>query len=280
MRDRVWFITGISRGLGKTLAARVLDQGDSVVGTTRSGHAPDGLPTERLDVLELDLRDGFAVASCVRQAHAIAGKLDVVVNNAGYGLLGPVEAAGPDEVREAFETNLFGALAVIQAALPFLRGQGHGHIINISSVAGFAPTAGAGIYAATKAALAALSFSLAEEVAPLGIRVTNVSPGSFRTGFLETGSVRQASRTIDDYADTAGRAVQTLLAKSRNQVGDPERAAMAIVAIADAEAPPVDLLLGSDAYARASARLDRLGAEMARWREVALSTDFAGRSAA
>lgn len=278
MRHRVWFITGISRGLGLAIARRVLESGDAVVGTTRSGEPPAGLSGERLSVLELDVRDPESAAAGVREAHAIAGGLDVVVNNAGYGLLGPVEAASAEEIRAVFETNVFGPISVIRAALPILRAQRSGHIVNLSSVAGFAPAPGAGIYAATKAALSALSCSLAAELAPLGIRVTNVMPGSFRTEFLEPKSIRQAGEGIAGYEATAGPAIAALLGKSLKQIGDPERAAAAIVDIVNAEAPPVDLLLGSDAVERARIRSGQFGDEIETWRNVTLSTDFQGRA--
>ncbi|MBB5712506.1 SDR family NAD(P)-dependent oxidoreductase [Sphingomonas xinjiangensis] len=262
MRHRVWFVTGISRGLGKAIAQCAIGGGDFVVGTTRSGEAPADLPPQRLAVLKVDMRDTEGVASAVRAAADLKGRLDVLVNNAGYGLLGPVETASADEVGAVFETNVFGPIAAIRAALPIMRAQRSGHIINISSVAGMAPAPGTGIYSATKAALSAMSYSLAAELAPHGVRVTAVSPGSFRTEFLEPRSVRQTGQATTGYEETAEPTIDALLRKSLKQIGDPERAAAAIAEIVRAEADPLDLLLGSDALERVQSRGARFQADI------------------
>lgn len=274
MADRIWFITGISRGLGFALAAAALDRGDRVVGTTRDGKMPEGLAAERLAVLALDTSGLEPAGDVVRQAHGLHGRLDLIVNNAGYGLLGSIESADASAVQQVFDVNVFGPLAIIRAALPLLRAQGSGHILNISSIAALAPAPGSGIYAATKAALSAMSVSLAQEVAPLGIWVTAVAPGSFRTDFLSDHSMRRTAQTIEDYAATSGRTVDGLLDKHGRQAGDPALAAHAILAAVDAEEPPLDLLLGTDALDRSRRRLDRFESDVRQWEDLSASTDF------
>lgn len=274
MAGKIWFITGISRGLGFALANAALANGDHVVGTTRDGKPSEGLATERLSVLALDMKDLDRAGGVVREAQALHGRLDVIVNNAGYGLLGSVESADAAAVQHVFEVNLFGPLAIIRAALPLLRAQGSGHIVNISSIAALAPAAGSGIYAATKAAISALSVSLAQEVAPLGIWVTAVAPGSFRTDFLSEQSMRRTAQTIEDYAATSGRTVDGLLDKHGRQAGDPRLAAQAILAAVDADEPPLDLLLGTDALERSRRRLDRFESDVRQWEDLSASTDF------
>lgn len=273
MTKRIWLITGISRGLGHALAEAALARGDAVIGTTRDGTRPSRLKGD-LTVLALEMSAPGEVAHIVRQAHAVHGRFDVVVNNAGYGLLGSIEAAADDDVSHLFGVNVFGPLALIRAVLPMLRAQNSGHIINISSIAAFAPAAGSGLYSATKAALAALSYGLAQEVAPFGIWVTSVSPGSFRTEFLSPRSARRTAGDIDDYAASSGRALEGLLAKDGRQIGNPDAAALAILQAVDADEPPLDLLLGSDALRRARVRLDRFEEDVRRWEDVSLGTDF------
>ncbi|TWB43478.1 oxidoreductase [Nitrospirillum pindoramense] len=270
---KVWFITGISRGFGRELARAVLDQGQVVIGTTRDGQGD--LPHhERLHVLPLDVTDAAQVREAVTNAHALHGRLDVVVNNAGYGLLGAVEDAETTATRQMFEVNFFGALAVMQAALPLMRAQRSGHIVNITSIAGLAPGVGSGLYAASKFALEGVSLSLAQEVAPLGIGVTLVEPGAFRTDFLTDQSLRVTGGGIADYATTAGAAVARLQAQNGQQPGDPARGARAIVAAVLSPNPPRHLVLGTDAWNRVQARQQAFAANLAEWRAVTLGTDF------
>jgi NAD(P)-dependent dehydrogenase (short-subunit alcohol dehydrogenase family) len=272
---KVWFISGISRGLGFSLAKAALARGDLVIGTTRVGQASLGLSSDNLTVLPLELTDRQQIRGVVAAAHARHGRLDVVVNNAGYGLLGPIEATTPEQAEHVFAVNFFGPLEVIKSALPLLRSQRSGHIVNISAVAGIAPTPGAGLYAATKFALEGLSQSLAQEVAPFGIWVTVVEPGSFRTDFLSSQSIRlMEEHAMDDYATTSGQAITGLLAKSGRQLGDPDQGAAAIIEAVESDEPPLNLLLGSDALARVKARLDRFDDDLARWEDVTLATDF------
>lgn len=272
---RIWLITGISRGLGCSLAKAVLAKGDLVIGTTRDGKVPAGLNSGNLTVLPLELTDRDQIRRTVAEAHGRHSRLDVIVNNAGYGLLGPIEAATPEQAEHVFAVNFFGPLEIIRSVLPILRKQRGGHIVNISSIAGIAPTPGAGLYAATKFALEGLSQSLAQEVAPFGIWVTAVEPGAFRTDFLTTQSIRLTEEhAIDEYATTSGQAITGLLSRSGRQLGDPDRGAAAIIEAVDADEPPLNLLLGSDALARARARLDRFDEDLARWESVTLATDF------
>lgn len=275
---KTWFITGISRGLGLALARAALATGDTVIGTVRSG-TPD-LPAApgRLHVLTLDMADGPAVEATVERAFAIAGEagrpLDVIVNNAGYGLLGAIEQATDAEVAQLFAVDVFGPFRVIRTALPRLRAQGSGHIVNITSVAGRAPGPGAGLYAAAKYALEGLSAGLALEVEPLGIKVTAVAPGAFRTDFLSAHSIRWSAKAGEAYAATVGRSAAAFETMGGNQVGNPERGAQAILAAVNAAEPPLHLLLGSDALRRTRVKLDAVIAEMDRWEAVTLGTDF------
>jgi NAD(P)-dependent dehydrogenase (short-subunit alcohol dehydrogenase family) len=269
-----WFITGISRGLGQALAEAALARGDLVIGTTRDGK--HGIATSRgtLHVLPLEVGDTAAVESTVAKAFELAGSLDAIVNNAGYGLLGAIENASDAEVARLFEVNVFGTFRVIRSALPKLRAQGRGHIINITSIAGRAPMAGSGLYAAAKSAVEGLSQSLAQEVGPLGIKVTVVAPGAFRTDFLSPQSIRKSATASDAYANSVGRVLNRLDAMAGKQPGDPAGAAQALLAVVDAEQPPLHLLLGSDALRRAREKLDALIEEIDRWEQVTRGTDF------
>jgi NAD(P)-dependent dehydrogenase (short-subunit alcohol dehydrogenase family) len=186
----VWFITGVSRGLGKTIAEEALSRGDLVIGTSRNGKSDIKAPPEQFRVLSLDVTDEAKVYTVIEKAQEIFGRLDIVVNNAGYGLLGAVEEITTPEAKGVFETNFFGTLNVIQAVLPTLRAQRSGHIVNISSVAGMTGIPGCGLYAATKFAMEGLSESLSHEVAPYNVRVTIVEPGAFRTEFLSQQSLK------------------------------------------------------------------------------------------
>jgi len=269
-----WFITGISRGLGRALAEAALARGDLVVGSTRDGKSDIAAARGTLHVLPLELSDPAAIESTVAKAFELAGSLDVIVNNAAYGLLGALENASDMEMARLFDVNVFGTFRVIRAALPKLRAQGRGHIINITSIAGRAPLAGSGLYAATKSAVEGLSQSLAQEVGPLGIRVTVVAPGAFRTDFLSPHSIRKSPPASDAYTSSVGRTVSRLDAMAGKQLGDPARAAQALLAAADAEQPPLHLLLGSDALSRAREKLDALIEEMDHWEAVTRGTDF------
>ena len=271
---KTWFITGISRGLGLALAQAALADGDTVIGTVRGG-APDlSAKAGTLHVLTLDLADGAAAEAAVERAFALAGRVDVIVNNAGYGLLGAVEKASDADVARLFDVDVFAPFRIIRAALPHLRAQGSGHIVNITSIAGRAPGPGSSLYAAAKHALEGLSVGLAQEVAPLGIKVTAVAPGAFRTDFLSTHSIRKSEAEDAAYAASVGRSAAAFDTMAGKQLGDPDRAAQAILAAVRSDNPPLHLLLGSDALQRARTKLDALIEEMHRWEEVTRSTDF------
>ena len=271
---KTWFITGISRGFGKELAEQLVARGDTVIGTVRHGTPEIASGPGALHVLTLDVTDRAAVAKVVDQAFAL-GPVDVIVNNSGYGLLGALETASDAEIDRLFATNVFGTIAVIRAALPHLRAQGSGHIVNISSIAGRAPSPGTSLYAATKFAIEGLSGSLAQELAPFGIKVTVVAPGAFRTDFLSDHSIRKSEAAGDaGYGASVGQTLGALDAMAGSQIGDPARGAAAMIAAVDADEPPLHLLLGSDALRRARAKLDAVTAEMDRWEAVTLGTDF------
>jgi NAD(P)-dependent dehydrogenase (short-subunit alcohol dehydrogenase family) len=269
-----WFITGVSRGLGQALAEAALARGDLVVGTTRDGKSGIAASRGMLHVLPLEVGDAAAIESTVAKAFELSGGLDVIVNNAAYGLLGAIENASDAEMARLFDVNVFGTFRVIRAALPKLRAQGRGHIINITSIAGRAPMAGSGLYAATKSAVEGLSQALAQEVGSLGIKVTVVAPGAFRTDFLSAHSIRKSAPASDGYTNSVARSLSRLDEMAGKQPGDPVRAAQALLAVVDAEQPPLHLLLGSDALRRAREKLDVLIEEMDRWEEVTRGTDF------
>ena len=274
-----WFITGVSRGIGKALAEAALARGDTVVGTVRESKPQIAERKGTFHCLPLEIRDPKAIETTVSRAFELAGGLDVVVNNAGYGLLSPVEDVSDAEMARLFEVNVFGPLRVIRAALPRLRAQRSGHIINITSIAGRAPNAGSGVYAATKAALEGLSQSLSQEVGPLGIKVTAVAPGAFRTDFLSDHSIRKTNSRSDDYATSAGKVIEYLGTMDGKQIGDPVRGALSILAAVDSDTPPLHLLLGSDALRRAREKLDDVIDEIDRWEHVTRSTDFPAEAA-
>jgi NAD(P)-dependent dehydrogenase (short-subunit alcohol dehydrogenase family) len=276
----VWFITGTSRGLGRDLAIAALDRGDQVVATGRDANAVKAAldiwarGNDNIEVVALDVSDPAQATAAVEAAVARFGRIDVVVNNAGYGMLGAVEETSDAEVREMFDVNVFGLLTVTRAALPILRRQRSGHVINIGSIAGFAAGIGSGPYAATKFAVEAITESLAGEVNPLGVRVTVVEPGAFRTDFLTPESIRPAATTLDDYAGTAGVTRTNMAASNGQQAGDPRKAAEAIVDLAHADNPPLRLQLGPDSVARVEAKLALVRTELDTWRHVSEATDF------
>ncbi len=271
--QKVWLITGVSRGLGKALAEAVLANGDIVIGTTRDGKA-DLAANGDLHLIALEMTNTNQIVTAVTQAHAFHGRLDVIVNNAGYGHLAAIEETTAEETEKVFAVDFFGPLKIIQTALPLLRAQRSGHIINITSIAGLAPMASSGVYAAAKFAVEGLSQALAQEVAPLGIKVTLVEPGAFRTDFLSDHSVRKSVNGIADYASTAHAIVARLDAMAGKQLGDPVRAAAAIIAAVNAPNPPLNLVLGSDALARTRARQAQLSADLAAWETTTIGTDF------
>jgi NAD(P)-dependent dehydrogenase (short-subunit alcohol dehydrogenase family) len=272
---KTWLITGISRGLGLALAQAALARGDTVIGTVRGDAPAIAAGSGTLHVVTLDMADAGAIAPAVERAFVLAGgDIDVIVNNAGYGLLGALEKASDTEMDRLFAIDVFAPIRVIRAALPHLRVQGHGHILNVSSIAGRAPGAGSALYAAAKHALEGLSAALAPEIAPLGLKVTAIAPGAFRTDFLSPHSIRKSEDEDKAYAASVGRTAAAFEAMAGRQLGDPVRAAQAILALVDAPSPPLHLLLGSDALRRAREKLDAMIAEMDGWEDVTRATDF------
>jgi NAD(P)-dependent dehydrogenase (short-subunit alcohol dehydrogenase family) len=274
--DIVWFITGCSTGLGLALAKRVLQQGQRCAVTARNVAQITDLVAKfpnTAKAFALDVSDAKQIATVAAQAEAAFGRIDVLVNNAGYGYLAAVEEGDDDEVRAMFETNFFGLATLTKQLLPGMRSRRHGHIINISSVGGLIGNPGSGYYNATKFAVEGLSEALAKEVEPLGIRVTVVEPGPFRTDWAGR-SLKQTRNAIEAYANTAGARRAEISARSGKQAGDPERAAAAIMKVAESPEPPLNLVLGKDGLQRVRAKFSRLTTSMDEWETVTLSADF------
>lgn len=273
-----WLITGVSGGLGKALAQAALARGDAVVGTLRKPADREAFeaqaPGRAMGVL-LDLSDSTAIAAAIAEAETALGRIDRLVNNAGFGMVGAIEETSLVQAKALFDVNLFGAIAMIQAALPAMRARRGGHIVNITSLSGFAPWWGTGIYGASKYALECVGQTLAQELAPLGIRVTNVAPGGFRTGFAGSALV-EAETLIADYDTGARLSKLSLLANRGKEHGDPVKAAAAILAALDAPEPPRHLFLGEDALRHAREHFEFLDGEMRRWETLSLSTGFDG----
>jgi NAD(P)-dependent dehydrogenase (short-subunit alcohol dehydrogenase family) len=273
MTDRVWFLTGASRGFGIEIAKAALAMGDRVVATARTPETIT-LASEDLLVLPADVTDEGQLRAAVEAAVARFGRIDVLVNNAGRGLLGAVEEVPDAEARAVFDVNVFGALAATRAVLPVLRRQRSGLIVNITSSGGIMGRPGWGVYCASKFALEGISESLGHEVAPLGIRVIAIEPGGFRTNFLDASSLSTAHEVIDDYAETAGKTREWAEKSNYAQAGDPAKAAAIIVSLPDHAELPERLQLGEDCFTTFGLKLERTAAERAAWKDVSVSTGF------
>jgi NAD(P)-dependent dehydrogenase (short-subunit alcohol dehydrogenase family) len=269
---KIWFITGASRGLGALTMEAVLASSDAVVATARDPSSIADHP--RLLKLPLDVTNEGQARNAVATAIEKFGRIDVLVNNAGYGLLGGVEEASAIEVERVFATNVFGLLNVTRAVLPYMRKRQSGHIVNMSSIGGYASYPGWGVYCATKFAVEGISEALSIELAPLGIHATLVEPGYFRTDFLSAQSLSSTAVRIDDYADTVGKMRTFAAAADHQQPGDPRRLAQAILRLAAIPTPPTRLALGSDTVARIEEKHRDVERELDLWRSVSLSTDF------
>ncbi len=272
----VWFVTGASRGFGAEIVEKALAAGHSIVAAARDPHAVEARFPDAGDQLlpvALDVLDESQAAAAVEAAVQRFGRIDIVVNNAGRGLLSAVEEASDPAARAVFDTNVFGILNVLRAVLPTLRAQRSGRIINLSSIGGFGGAAGWGIYCATKFAVEGFSEALAQEVGPLGIDVIIVEPGYFRTDFLDASSLSTEGTVIDDYAETAGATRRHASDVNHEQPGDPVKAAAAIVEIASAERPPLRIQLGRDAFTGVAGKLKFVAEEQAAWRDLSVSTD-------
>lgn len=274
--DTVWFVTGSSSGLGHEIARMALARGWRVVLAARQPEALASLANqypETAMTVRLDVTEPASVAAAVKAAQARFGQIDVLVNAAGYGYLAAIEEGEDDAIRAQFETNVFGLLALTRAVLPGMRARRSGHIVNFSSLGGLVAFAATGYYHATKFAVEALSESLAHEVKPLGIAVTIVEPGAFRTEWAGRSMI--ASQTIiDDYAETAGKRRAATKSVSGHQPGDPVKGAAAVIAALESDVPPLRLLLGKSALDVALKRLDALRTNFEAWRDLTEGTDF------
>jgi NAD(P)-dependent dehydrogenase (short-subunit alcohol dehydrogenase family) len=276
MSSRVWFVTGASSGFGRAIATAVVEHGDRLAVTAREPESLRELVAghpEQVVALRLDVTDPLAAREAVAQAASRFGRIDVVVNNAGYGHIGAVEELSDQEVRQQLETNLFGVINVTRAVLPLLRRQRRGHLVQMSSLNGVEGLPGGAIYTASKFAVEGFSESLADEVAHLGIRVTIVEPGPHRTRFLDPRSAG-SSEPIDDYADSVGQVRAGLAELDGHQPGDPDRAARAIIEVVEAAAPPRRLPLGEMALEHIRAKLQGQLDELAAWSDLSASSDF------
>lgn len=277
---KTWFITGASRGFGSRIAQLALARGDNVVATARNA----ATVTEKLGdspnllAMPLDVTDDEQAHEAAARAIEKFGRIDVLLNNAGFGLVGAVEEATAEEVERLYRTNVFGLLGVTRAVLPYMRAQRSGRILNISSIGGYRSSAGFGVYCSTKFAVEGLSEALHHELAPLGIHVTVVEPGYFRTDFLDSSSLSVSPNQIGDYAGTAGVVRNRASALNHGQPGDPEKLARVIVDFADAANPPVRLPLGSDTVAAIEAKHESDAAILVEWQSVSVSTDFAAHT--
>ncbi len=273
---QIWFITGVSSGFGRELAMQALAGGNRVIGTLRNEAqraAFDALSPSLAHGVVLDVTDEQAVQRVVEEKVSQYGPIDVLVNNAGYGLEGAVEETGMAQARHQFEVNFFGALALIKAVLPGMREQRSGHILNITSTGGLLAFPGIGIYNASKHALEGLTDALFQEVAHLGIRVIAVEPGPFRTNWAGSSMMRAETR-IDDYQASAGAMREALAQRNGKQAGDPARAAAAMIRVVNAETPPRRLVLGLAGFKQVGENLAGRQAELVRWADVSLGADF------
>lgn len=275
-KKKVWFITGASKGLGLSLVNQLLNAGQFVAATSRDAATLARIvnaSNEKFLPLTVDLASDVSVEEAVKATITKFGKIDVIINNAGYGIGGSIEELTDQETRSAFNVNVFGTLNVIRHAMPYLRAQRSGNIINIASIAGIAGATGWSVYAAAKSAVIALSEVLAEDVKDFGIKVTVVAPGAFRTSFLKEESLELAKNPIQDY-EAVRNTHNRYLKMDGTQAGDPEKAAAAMIALVAMPEPPLHLLLGQDALDRATTKIQSLEKEFKKWKAMTISTGF------
>lgn len=275
MPQRVWMITGASRGLGAEIAKAALAAGEKVIAT---GRGRDGLnfadERDALFPVEMDVTNESQVKSGVRNGAARFGRIDVLVNNAGFGMLGAVEETTAEEVKRIYRTNVFGLLNVIREVLPIMRQHKAGHIINFSSLGGFRASAGWGVYCSTKFAVEGITEALHDELAPLGIHATVIEPGFFRTDFMDNRSLANTRQQIADYEDTVGKTRVFAVERNHRQPGDPVKLGQALLQLVNAAKPPLRLPLGTDALQRIAEKNAYVAQEMSEWRALSESTDF------
>lgn len=275
--NKVWFVTGASKGLGLSLVNALLSQGYQVAATSRTSEAL----TEAVGIhdnflpLKMDVTSNDAVAKAIGETLKAFGRIDVVVNNAGYCQIGTLEELSDDEVKKNFEVNVFGPLNVIRNAARYLREQRSGHIFNISSVGGVVGNyPGFGIYCSTKFAMAGYSEALEEELKPFGVHTTVVYPGYFRTSFLTKGSVQRPRKSINDYVKAREMEAAHLDHINGNQPNDPEKAVELLIEVSKMDNPPVHFFMGEDSYELASKKMNLLKSELEKWKEYTMSTAY------
>jgi short-subunit dehydrogenase len=275
--SKVWYVTGASQGLGLILVKKLLENGYRVAATSRNAqklqNAVNFIDTNSFLPLAVDLNNVDCINESIQQTIAAFGRIDVVVNNAGYGMAGTVEEVTEQDIRRIFDTNILSPINVIKGILPFMRAQRSGYIINIGSVAGFVGAPGWSVYSATKAALAAFSEVLALDVKEFGIKVTIAEPSGFRTGFLTKDSLAYTDSRIEGY-EAVKKTQKLYLAADGKQRGNPEKAAEIFMELAELEQPPLHLYLGQDAYNRASVKLSGMVEEIEAWKSTTISADY------
>jgi NAD(P)-dependent dehydrogenase (short-subunit alcohol dehydrogenase family) len=272
--EKIWFITGSSRGLGRSLTAAVLAQGDKVAATARKPEQLKDLVEEYPDkilALQLDVTSQEQINWAIEGAISHFGRIDVLVNNAGFGITGATEAYTDEQVRNQLDTNLWAPIAITRAALPYMRKQGSGHILQISSIGGRVGSGGITIYQAAKFGLSGFSEGLAQELAPLGIKVTVIEPGGFRTDWA--GDSMTYAKSIEGYEATVGKRASFFKSGDFKPVGDPDKAAKVMIDIVDHPQPPLHLILGSEGLAIVKASDIAKMAELEKWTPVSISTD-------
>jgi NAD(P)-dependent dehydrogenase (short-subunit alcohol dehydrogenase family) len=278
--SKVWLITGCSTGFGRALAEAVLKQGDSLLATARE---PEQLRTlvenypERAKAVRLDVTLSQDIQAAVDAAIATFGRIDVLVNNAGHGLIAALEEVSDVDIHQFFETNFFGAVRLMRAVLPLMRQQGIGHIVNMSSTAGLVGFGGSSLYCGAKFALEGTSEALAKEVESFGIKVTLIEPGAFRTDF-NGRSLATAKQSIDAYAPVSGASLQRFKEMDGQQPGNPAKAAQAIIQAVESPHPPMRLALGTDAMNLIQEKLEWIKTDLDAWQQVAVSTDYIDRN--
>jgi short-subunit dehydrogenase len=275
--SKVWYVTGASQGLGLTLVKKLLDHGYRVAATSRDAHtlsqAVGLIDKDRFLPLAVDLNNPDCIDESVKQTVAAFGQIDVVVNNAGYGMAGTVEEIAEQDIRNIFNVNVFATIEVVKKILPVMRSQKSGYIINIGSVAGFVGAPGWSVYSATKAAVAAFSEVIALDVKDFGINVTVVEPSGFRTGFLTKNSLALTTTKIEGY-EAVKNTQDRYLSANGQQPGNPDKAAEIFIELAENPQPPMHLFLGNDAYNRASEKLATMAAELEQWKSTTTGADF------
>ncbi|MFM0350453.1 SDR family NAD(P)-dependent oxidoreductase [Paraburkholderia sp. RL17-347-BIC-D] len=275
--SKVWFITGSAGGIGAGIARAALTADDVVVATDLDlERLQEAYAANAAHVLtaQLDIRDAAQAEAALEAALARFGRIDVLVNNAGYGQFGAFEEIEPEAIERQFATNVFGTFNVTRAVLPAMRRQRSGHVINMSSNGGFKGVRGASMYSASKFAIEGFSEALAQEIADFGLKLTIVEPGAFRTDFLDNRSLKRGTHALDDYDDFRAKANAVFEARNHNQVGDPDKLGRALVRIANETAPPLRFVAGADALKVVDDKLDYVAREVERWRELSRSSDF------